>query len=75
MDARRPAIADAGITSADFAMLSSAASRRFERVARVDLAASLPKSVDILYDDCHFNENGARRVADLLIGALRASTR
>jgi len=31
-----------------------------------DLATQLPKDNSIFYDDCHFNENGAKRVADLV---------
>jgi len=32
----------------------------------VDLAAGLPKSTETFYDDCHFNESGARLVATAL---------
>lgn len=32
----------------------------------IDLAAEVPKDTTIFYDDCHFNENGARVVADKL---------
>ncbi len=30
----------------------------------IDLAAILPKDTTVFYDDCHFNENGARLLAD-----------
>jgi hypothetical protein len=36
----------------------------------VDLAAQLPKDTSIFYDDCHFNENGARTVAKILASAI-----
>ena len=36
---------------------------RREGVECVDLAKALPRSLDSFYDDCHFNESGARRVA------------
>lgn len=29
----------------------------------LDLAASIPKDTSAFFDDCHFNENGARMVA------------
>jgi hypothetical protein len=32
----------------------------------VDLAAEFPKDTTVFYDDCHFNENGARVVAKVL---------
>jgi len=37
-----------------------------EGVELVDLAAMLPKTTEAFYDDCHFNENGARMVAAAL---------
>jgi lysophospholipase L1-like esterase len=37
-----------------------------EGVTCLDVASLLPKSSEVLYDDCHFNEEGARRVASLL---------
>ena len=40
----------------------------------VDLAAQLPKDTTVFYDDCHFNEEGARRVAKLLADHLRSRT-
>lgn len=30
----------------------------------VDLATTLPKSTEVFYDECHFNESGARLVAE-----------
>ena len=35
-----------------------------------DLAAAVPKDTSIFYDDCHFNENGSRVVARLLVDWL-----
>ncbi len=32
----------------------------------IDLAAALPKDTSVFYDDVHFNESGARRVADVV---------
>jgi lysophospholipase L1-like esterase len=37
----------------------------------VDLAAELPSDTSVFYDDCHFNENGSRRVAAAFARALR----
>ncbi len=34
-----------------------------EEIECVDLAAELPKTTEVFYDDVHFNERGARRVA------------
>ena len=45
---------------------------RARNVAHVDLAAILPADTTTFYDDCHFNESGARRVADALTEALCA---
>lgn len=36
----------------------------------VDLAAKLPRDTSVFYDDCHFNESGARRVAEVLAAHL-----
>jgi lysophospholipase L1-like esterase len=38
----------------------------------VDLASQLPKDTTVFYDDCHFNEEGARRVAKLLADHLQS---
>lgn len=32
----------------------------------VDLASQLPKDTSVFYDDCHFNESGARKVAAII---------
>jgi lysophospholipase L1-like esterase len=37
-----------------------------EGIELVDLAAQLPKTTETFYDNCHFNENGARMVAAAL---------
>jgi hypothetical protein len=34
------------------------------------LARSIPPTTEYFYDDCHFNENGARKVASLLADCL-----
>ena len=44
---------------------------RREGVECVDLAAVVPGSTKAMYDDCHFNENGARIVAEELARVLR----
>ena len=33
---------------------------------RIDLASQLPKSTQVFYDDCHFNDNGASLVAAII---------
>ncbi len=35
-----------------------------------DLAATLPKSLEFFYDDCHFNPAGASRAGELLVRAI-----
>ncbi|MDW8274692.1 MAG: hypothetical protein RMJ53_10725, partial [Chitinophagales bacterium] len=35
-------------------------------VAFVDLAATLPSDTSVFYDDCHFNESGARKAAEII---------
>jgi lysophospholipase L1-like esterase len=35
-----------------------------------DLAAELPKSLEYMYDDCHFNIHGARTAGEMLAGTL-----
>lgn len=37
-----------------------------EGIELVDLAAMLPKTTEVFYDDCHFNDSGARMVAAAL---------
>ena len=40
----------------------------------VDLAPLVPKDSTAFYDDCHFNEGGARLVAEALAGYMKATT-
>jgi lysophospholipase L1-like esterase len=44
---------------------------RERRAECFDLAPLVPKDTDAFYDDVHFNEGGARRVADALTKYLR----
>jgi lysophospholipase L1-like esterase len=37
----------------------------------VDLAAQLPRTTETFYDDCHFNENGARLVGAALAAQVK----
>ena len=37
-----------------------------ENVECIDLAAALPQDASAFYDDCHFNEHGARLAADVV---------
>ena len=39
----------------------------------LDLAALIPKDTTAFYDDCHFNEGGARLVAEAIAGHLKAT--
>jgi hypothetical protein len=43
---------------------------RDEHVESLDLAAMLPRTREAFYDDCHFNENGARQLAELVAAYL-----
>ncbi|MCA9435603.1 MAG: SGNH/GDSL hydrolase family protein [Candidatus Omnitrophica bacterium] len=43
-----------------------------ESIPFYDLAEHLPKDTTVFYDDCHFNEQGAERVADQLTEFLLA---
>lgn len=36
----------------------------------IDLAAQLPRDTSVFYDDCHFNESGARKVAEIVVHHL-----
>ena len=36
----------------------------------VDLASALPKDTTVFYDDFHFNESGAEKVAELVVQYL-----
>ena len=38
----------------------------------VDLARAVPKNLNMHYDDAHFNEEGARRVAEVVAGYFRS---
>ena len=38
-----------------------------------DLGSQIPPTTDYLYDDCHFNEGGAKRVAELLRACIGGS--
>ena len=38
-----------------------------------DIGSQIPPTTDYLYDDCHFNERGARRVAELLHACIVGS--
>ena len=46
---------------------------RRRRVDCVDLASQLPRDSSVFYDDAHFTEEGARRVADLVADHLLAT--
>ena len=37
-----------------------------KQIQFVDLAAQLPRDTSVFYDDCHFNENGAKQVARII---------
>ncbi len=37
----------------------------------IDLAAVLPKDTSVFYDDCHFNEKGSEKVAELINQYMR----
>lgn len=39
-----------------------------------DLAAVVPKDTSAFYDDCHFNEGGARLVAEAVAGYMNSTT-
>lgn len=38
----------------------------YPQIKFIDLVAQLPKDTSVFYDDCHFNESGARKVAAIL---------
>lgn len=44
------------------------------RVECIDLAATLPRDDSVFYDDCHFNENGARLLAAIVADTLLERT-
>lgn len=39
----------------------------------IDLASMLPKDTSVFYDDCHFNESGARKVAEVVTAHFKAA--
>lgn len=39
----------------------------------IDLASQLPQDTTVFYDDCHFNENGARLVATIIAKHLKGT--
>jgi len=41
----------------------------------IDLAALVPKDTTAFYDDCHFNEGGAQKVAEAIAAYLKATPR
>ncbi len=43
---------------------------RDRELACIDLAAALPQDETVFYDDAHFNESGARRVANVVARSL-----
>jgi len=45
---------------------------RARRIDCIDAAAHIPKSVEALYDGVHFNEKGARLVADMILGYMKS---
>ncbi len=45
------------------------------KISLVDLGRALPKSSEIMYDDCHFNLNGARIAAECIAGLLNQDIR
>jgi hypothetical protein len=55
-----PAALDRAMTMYNQALLDICAQRQVECI---DLAAAIPKTADIFYDDAHYTEEGARQVA------------
>jgi hypothetical protein len=43
---------------------------RERELACIDLAAALPQDETVFYDDAHFNESGARQVANVVVRSL-----
>ena len=41
-----------------------------ERIAFCGVAKDAPPTTELFYDDCHFNEGGARRIAELLSACM-----
>lgn len=44
-------------------------------VRLIDLAAHLPKDTSVFYDDCHYNESGARQVAGFISSTFPVSSK
>jgi lysophospholipase L1-like esterase len=69
------------ISAANFTALLAAVNERLlatcadAGVPCVDLAAAIPKGLECFYDQVHWNEAGARRVAAALLGPLLALRR
>lgn len=38
----------------------------------IDIAHQLPKDTSVFYDDCHFNETGAKKVAEAILRQLKS---
>ena len=60
-----------GMTGYNAALLQVCKDRGVECI---DLASLLPKDLTTFYDDEHFNENGAARVAEIVAEYLRENT-
>jgi lysophospholipase L1-like esterase len=41
----------------------------------IDLVSQLPKDTSVFYDDCHFNERGARKVAEIISKSFSDSSK
>ena len=67
-----PPIGGAAISTADLARGMAAFNQQLlevcdnESLECLDLASALPKDTSVFYDDCHFNEAGARAVGRLV---------
>jgi lysophospholipase L1-like esterase len=46
---------------------------RSRGVECIDLAAGLPRTTEVFYDDVHFTDEGSRRVAEIVTGHLQAN--
>lgn len=54
---------DAGIRMYNDTLLKTC---RLRQIECIDLSSILPKDTTVFYDDCHFNENGADAVAEII---------
>jgi len=43
------------------------------KVKLIDLDSQLPRALDIFYDDCHFNEAGAKMVGRIIYNGIKSS--